>query len=347
MKQEEPMNPLISVIVPVYNVSPYLREALDSLIHQTWKNLEILLVDDGSTDGSGEICDEYARDPRVRVFHQENRGLSGARNTGLDHMTGEYVAFLDPDDAFHPETIEKLFLALSENDADLSACGFEVFETEGLLKEGKRKGGFSFGGERVLTRPEAILAMAEEAFPVAAWNKLYRRSLWDDFRYPERRIFEDIRTAPQILNRCDRIAVVPETLVYYRRRKNSITSTCTAENTHEAVAAFKAAQEYLEQAQPELPSEILRKNLERLLRAMIFRWGEFRVRGAAWEDAQAIREEILEFANGKTRFTDLRTRVVWGMFLHCPSMLVPAHECFLIYLKTAGLFRGPASGWRN
>ncbi len=96
------MDPLVSVIVPVYNVLPYLQEALDSLIGQTYRELEIILIDDGSTDGSGDVCDEYAeRDQRINVIHQENKGLSAARNVGLDEANGDYIAFLDPDDAFH------------------------------------------------------------------------------------------------------------------------------------------------------------------------------------------------------------------------------------------------------
>ena len=95
------MNELVSVIIPVFNVRPYLEEALDSVIHQSYENLEIIIINDGSNDGSGEICDEYAvKDKRIRVIHQENRGLSAARNAGLDCMTGDYVAFLDPDDAY-------------------------------------------------------------------------------------------------------------------------------------------------------------------------------------------------------------------------------------------------------
>lgn len=103
----ETESPLVSVIVPVYNVKPYLNEALDSVINQTYRNQEIILIDDGSTDGSGEICDEYAtRDNRIKVIHQTNQGLSAARNAGLDIMHGSVISFLDSDDAFHPQMIE-------------------------------------------------------------------------------------------------------------------------------------------------------------------------------------------------------------------------------------------------
>ena len=102
-------DPLVSVIIPVYNVEPYLKEALDSVLDQSYQNLEIILIDDGSTDRSGKICDDYSEtDDRIRVIHQENKGLSSARNKGLDLMHGELVAFLDPDDAYHPDYVSAM-----------------------------------------------------------------------------------------------------------------------------------------------------------------------------------------------------------------------------------------------
>ena len=112
---------LVSVIVPVYNVSPYLREAIDSVINQTYKELEIIIVDDGSTDGSGAICEEYASsDSRIKLIHQSNRGLSGARNTGLECATGDFVAFVDSDDSISPVFIETLVNALSSASASIA-----------------------------------------------------------------------------------------------------------------------------------------------------------------------------------------------------------------------------------
>lgn len=134
MKQEV-YEPLVSVIVPVFNVKPYLNEALDSVINQTYKNLEIILVDDGSTDGSGEICDEYsAHDKRFVVIHQENKGLSCARNTGLDLMKGELVAFIDSDDAYCPEFIRTMVDAMNHEKADVVMCKTAIIRTTKKLK---------------------------------------------------------------------------------------------------------------------------------------------------------------------------------------------------------------------
>ena len=123
---KECSKPLVSIIVPVYQVVDYVGVCVESLLRQTYKNLEILLVDDGSTDGSGEICDEYAnRDNRIRVIHQENQGLSAARNTGLDQALGEYVAFVDSDDAVLPDFIETLYDLADRYQADIVACAYE------------------------------------------------------------------------------------------------------------------------------------------------------------------------------------------------------------------------------
>ena len=115
---------LVSVIVPVYNVLPYLRESLDSVINQTYKDLEIIIVDDGSTDGSDAVCEEYAKDSRVKVIHQKNHGLSAARNVGLDIARGDYIAFLDSDDVYLPDMIQTMVEGIQKSQADVVVCGF-------------------------------------------------------------------------------------------------------------------------------------------------------------------------------------------------------------------------------
>ena len=125
---------LVSIIIPIYNVAAYIEESLESVINQTYCNLEILLVDDGSTDGSGKMCDEYEkRDSRIRVVHQDNRGLSAARNTGLNMMSGDAVAFLDSDDALMPDYIEKMFATMAKENADLVLCKYLTYRTTGRM----------------------------------------------------------------------------------------------------------------------------------------------------------------------------------------------------------------------
>ena len=147
--------PLVSVIVPVYNVCAYLEESLDSVLRQSHERLEILIVDDGSTDGSGEICERYAeKDPRIRVFRQNNRGLSAARNVGLDNASGEYIAFLDSDDAFHERMIQTLLDVLRLQKADIAVCGVSVHRTEGRMKPDEQ--GAARSRSRLADRDEAL-----------------------------------------------------------------------------------------------------------------------------------------------------------------------------------------------
>lgn len=125
-------SPLISVIIPVYNVEKYLHRCLDSVIEQTYKNLEVILIDDGSTDHSGEICDDYAaKDVRIHVIHQENQGVSAARNKGLDTAKGEYIAFVDSDDYILPEMYAKMLECIIENNVDFCVCQWQYEYADG------------------------------------------------------------------------------------------------------------------------------------------------------------------------------------------------------------------------
>ena len=144
---ETKKDPLISIIIPVYNVAPYIREALDSAVNQSYKNLEIISIDDGATDESGQICDEYKTDPRLTVIHQKHQGPGKARNTGLDIATGEYIAFLDPDDAYHPDFIQLMLGAIE--DADIIECQHEVHQ---LTLKSKGEPGLS----KVIVKSSAV-----------------------------------------------------------------------------------------------------------------------------------------------------------------------------------------------
>jgi len=332
-----PVEPLISIIIPVYNVLPYLREALDSIIHQTWKKLEIIVVDDGSMDGSGEVCDEYAIDPRVKVIHQENRGLSGARNTGLDHMTGEYVAFLDPDDAFHPEMIERLYDAMYRSGAELALCDYDTFITEGPLTAAKKKESVSFRKEEVLSRQEVLRILAAGKYPMVVWNKLYSGSLWNDLCFPVGLVYEDVRIAPLILEQCSHIIITPQMLVHHRRRPGSITQVYSLKNTRDYFDAFISVFDSLKRMQPSLSDECIETCREKVLRMMILRWGLFRKKGNTPEEIDALRAAILDFAEHETEFMRLKTKAVWWMFQHSPGILNGTHTCYrgLLRIRTS------------
>ena len=176
---------LVSIVIPVYNVRPYLTQALDSVLHQSYKSLEIIIIDDGSTDGSSEICDAYAaKDARVLVVHQTNKGLSAARNAGLDLITADVVAFLDPDDALHESFVEELLSAMIREKADLAICRYTSHRTDGLLNaEGNRKTMPSIASG-TYDRIETLRALADNRINVHVWNKLYRGELWKEIRFP-------------------------------------------------------------------------------------------------------------------------------------------------------------------
>lgn len=166
---------LVSVIIPVFNVKPYLAEALDSVLNQSYDNLEIIVIDDGSTDGSEEICDEYKnKDNRIIVFHQENKGLSSARNTGLDRANGQFISFLDPDDAMHPDMFQILLTTMKKENADIAVCGFSFINTQDRMPISdiaKDK-----INSKAIDKNETLQKIFNGCIDTAVWNKLYTRA---------------------------------------------------------------------------------------------------------------------------------------------------------------------------
>lgn len=210
---------LISVIVPVYNVERYLRRCVDSILHQTYQDLEVLLVDDGSTDASGAICDEYAaQEERVTAVHQKNGGLSAARNTGLERAKGTYLCFVDSDDFLDSRMLETLCRDLQEQDADVAVVGFRMFEREEELAPAELT-----VPVQCMTGREAIRStLVSDELGDFAWNKLYKRELFRDIRYPLGRMMEDQGTTYRIFQQCSKVAYRPVPLYYYYQRPDSI-----------------------------------------------------------------------------------------------------------------------------
>lgn len=205
---------MISVIIPVYNVEPYLRKCLDSVVNQTYRNLEILVIDDGSTDGSGAICDEYASDRRMRIFHTENRGLSCARNLGLDEAKGEWIGFVDSDDWIEPDMYEALLKRAEETGADIVECG--VFrEYPGRTVERKKK-------ERKVSGERAVQELLVRELSNAVWNKLWKRRCFETIRFPEERIFEEYSVTYQVFAASDTVSTTGTSKYHYLQRKDSL-----------------------------------------------------------------------------------------------------------------------------
>jgi len=213
---------MISVIIPVYNVEPYLRKCLNSVIDQTYRDLEILIVNDGSTDGSGRICDEYKTDERVRVFHTENRGLSAARNLGLDNASGDWIGFVDSDDWIEPDMYEVLFKKAEETGADVVECG-EFLEYTNKTIERKRS-------DSQMCCTEAIRLLIHGSISNAVWNKLWKRSCFEHIRFPENRTFEEYATTYRIYTLVSMMCTVDAIKYHYQFREDSLSRTHTMKN---------------------------------------------------------------------------------------------------------------------
>lgn len=213
--------PVISVIVPVYNVAKILERCVASIRKQIYPNLEIILVDDGSTDMSGTFCDVFAKqDRRIKVIHQTNQGLSAARNAGLKIATGKWVTFVDSDDTIHPEMIDLLHRLCYQNKTKMSICGFYEVKTDG---EGSLDSATT-PREKVLDTMSCLKAMlCEEGFSMSAWGKLYARELFDLVEYPVHRLYEDVGTTYKLVLQCDQIAISSAKLYNYYQTPGSIT----------------------------------------------------------------------------------------------------------------------------
>jgi len=207
---------LISVIVPVYNAERYLARCVDSVLGQTHTELELILVDDGSADGSGAICDRYAaRDPRVRVIHKANGGVSAARNDGLEAARGEFVAFCDNDDFYAPGMLERLLKMCLENDCDMAQCRPAKGSAESLPTPPPEP-------VRVLESRAMLENFYTEA-TIYIWDKLYRRRVWADVRFPVGSYTgEDLFVVHRLLWAAGRVAVTPERLYYHYRNPGSV-----------------------------------------------------------------------------------------------------------------------------
>ena len=309
MENEYLTEPLVSVIVPVYNVEPYLREALDSVIHQTYRKLEILVIDDGSTDGSGRICDEYAAlDPRTKVFHQENRGLSAARNVGLDAMSGDVVAFLDSDDAFKPEMIANMLAEMQRHQADLVICSVARCYSVGPMDSAKVSTPRHLE-KAVLSGKEILQCLAVGKMNVATWNKLYLRRLWNQIRFPEGKVYEDTSTEYRIMSVAERIVSLPEVYYLYRLRPGSITSIASSNNARDLVTAYKEFEAFVTEHVPDMFNKEMLNTLRwHQLRSEIAKWSRLPQAELAgtddiYESIIALGERCdLSAANFKTRF---------------------------------------------
>lgn len=216
------MNELISIIVPAYNVENELGRCISSLLNQTYKNIEIIIVNDGSIDNTGLIADSLKNDNpnRIKVIHQVNKGLSGARNTGINVAKGEYISFIDSDDFVSSNMLYEMIFAMQSTQSDIAVCGrIDEYSNRSLER-------FCMNSMTTLSPEETMKRiLLWDKLDIAAWDKLYKRSLWNEVRFPEGFNNEDICTIPLIVRKTDKVVHVGKAFYHYCHRKNSITTS--------------------------------------------------------------------------------------------------------------------------
>lgn len=206
--------PLISIIIPIYNVESYLATCLNSVINQTYKHLEIILVDDGSTDGCGEICDDYAKcDTRIKVLHKENGGLSDARNAGMAVAQGCFIGFVDGDDWIELDMYEVLYQAIRDNHADVAICGYYEQIGDRIIDEYATGEVLLYSGKEIVRK--LLLNDTSYQICIAVWNRLYKRELIQDIQFPFGKLYEDIVYSTEVLLKCDTCVYVDKKKYHY------------------------------------------------------------------------------------------------------------------------------------
>lgn len=239
------MKELISVIVPVYNVEKYLTRCVESIRKQTYSNLEIILVDDGSPDECPRMCDQFVRDDaRIKVIHKPNGGLSDARNAGIEAASGAYIGFVDSDDYIHPKMYMELWKSLKAEQADIAVCGVKkVFDGSGDMPDQ------SGNTARVYSGREAVANIFEASMylqSVVAWNKLYRRELFSDVRYPVGKIHEDEFTTYELFYKSDKVVYNTGIYYYYYQRADSIMGERKISFSSDGLEAYEQMADFFE-----------------------------------------------------------------------------------------------------
>lgn len=255
---------LISVIVPVYNVEKYIRECLDSIVNQTYKNLQIILVDDGSTDNSSKICDEFAKkDSRITVVHQENQGAGAAKNTGLELIEGEYFSIIDSDDYIDLSMYEKMVSLMKQYDSDIVQCLFKQVYVNKIIM---RQYSTLKKSCTVLTRQKYLQHFLSDWKFAVFWNKLFRSSLLDNIRFPVGRKIDDEFFTYKLVCNAKRIVNTTEPFYFYRMRKSSVMNN-NAKNRliYDRIDCFVERYEYVSSRFPKLRKTYYNKLSDSLL----------------------------------------------------------------------------------
>ena len=249
-------NQKISIIIPIYNVEKYLKKCLDSVMHQTYTNLEVILVDDGSTDQCSKICDQYAsEDQRIVVIHQANMGLSGARNAGIEKVTGEFVLFLDSDDYIAEDYCERMLRTALADNADIVVGEIiSVDDNDVILDDAN---GLHFQKSKVVNNRQAMqMLISQKEMKGYAWGKLYRKNVIDGIKYPVGKVYEDRFVLPHYFQRAACVALCKYAYAYYRIRATSISHNVSLEKLQDLLDAENWMIGFCEENYPDLTEEM-------------------------------------------------------------------------------------------
>ena len=283
------MDDLISIIVPVYNVEKYLKKCVDSIINQTYNNIEILLIDDGSTDNSGKLCDDYKKiDKRIKVYHKKNGGLSDARNYGINKANGKYVGFIDSDDFITKDMYEILYKSITKYDADVSIA--RVIDCYEIIPEIDN----SDAKDCLLNKKEAIKKVMEaEEISVHVVSKLYKKSIFSKIKFEVGRTTEDGIIMIELLDSCKKISYNSSYVYYYIHRENSITTKKFNEkNGYDVIYAYEKNKKIIDEKYPELSS----------VAEMRLCWAYFRVLDSMVKSNTELDEKIVKYLRKKFVF---------------------------------------------
>lgn len=246
------MEQLISVIVPVYNVEKYLDVCIQSIVKQTYKNLEIILIDDGSSDQSSKICDDWSKkDGRIKAFHQENQGAAMAKNQGLDIASGDLITFVDSDDCIKNNAYERLYQLMKAKRCDIVECNYQCFEKDIVIKDESIK-------EKIetCTNLEALDYLIDNSkMKQVVWNKLYKKETIKDIRFPKGRYIDDEFWTYKVVNQANKVCITDEKLYFYRQHSSSIMGRKYNVRRLDVVDALKERMLYIKEKQPRLENK--------------------------------------------------------------------------------------------
>lgn len=324
--------PLISVIVPVYNVEKYLAQCLDSILEQTYRNLEIIVIDDGSTDRSSEICDCYAKkDERIIVIHQDNRGISAARNVALDIMNGDYVAFADSDDWLEKDAYRIMFDMLCNFDLDMVFCTANVVEEDRIIETR-----FEYFPNGTIRTPDEMVAdTLLDSIGGQVWLRLSSKECWNNVRFPYGRLYEDLAMSYlAFLNATKGVGFVSTPLYNYRLNKNGISLSVNPAKSYHIFMGFRDHYEYAKKNYKKLEQACLAK-------AALYAIGCINIYISCDENVKKVRSWLRDNEHKILKCDKLSTarKIMIELYLYVPWLYIGMYKFFSLLKKLYGVIK--------